>query len=79
MRKTDFQKIFSQRNYHQKTNSNGSFNNGLPGGWEVAYTNDSKKYYVDHNTNTTHWFHPLEQEALPPGWEQGKLLFEIFK
>jgi len=59
-----------QRNYHQKTNSNGSFNNGLPGGWEVAYTNDSKKYYVDHNTNTTHWFHPLEQEALPPGWEQ---------
>ena len=64
-----------QRNYHQKTNSNGSFNNGLPGGWEVAYTNDSKKYYVDHNTNTTHWFHPLEQEALPPGWEQGLSFF----
>ena len=43
----------------------------MPGGWEVAYTGDNKKYYVDHNTNTTHWFHPFETEALPPGWEQG--------
>ena len=44
----------------------------------MAYTNDNKKYYVDHNTNTTHWFHPLEQEALPPGWEQGWKIFRIF-
>jgi len=67
------------RNFHQKSNSNGSdygnrttksIGDTLPGGWEVAYTGDNKKYYVDHNTNTTHWFHPFETEALPPGWEQ---------
>jgi hypothetical protein len=44
----------------------------LPGGWEVAFTNDQLRYYVDHNTNTTHWTHPLQTESLPPGWEQGK-------
>lgn len=29
-----------------------------------------RKYYIDHNTNTTHWSHPLEREGLPPGWER---------
>lgn len=28
------------------------------------------RYYIDHNTNTTHWSHPLEREGLPPGWER---------
>lgn len=37
----------------------------LPTGWEVKYTNHGRKYYVDHNTQTTHWEPPL-----PPGWEQ---------
>lgn len=39
----------------------------LPPGWEIRYTTagPSRKYYVDHNTQTTHWDPPL-----PPGWEQ---------
>lgn len=42
----------------------------LPPGWEIRYTTPSstgapRKYYVDHNTQTTHWNPPL-----PPGWEQ---------
>lgn len=42
----------------------------LPPGWEIRYTTLSstgapRKYYVDHNTKTTHWDPPL-----PPGWEQ---------
>lgn len=39
----------------------------LPPGWEIKYTEHPpvRKYYVDHNTKTTHWDPPL-----PPGWEQ---------
>jgi scaffold protein salvador len=29
-----------------------------------------RKYYIDHNTKTTHWSHPLEKEGLPTGWER---------
>ncbi|KAG7272752.1 hypothetical protein CRUP_031076 [Coryphaenoides rupestris] len=42
----------------------------LPGGWNVDWTIRGRKYYIDHNTNTTHWSHPLEREGLPPGWEK---------
>ncbi|XP_028421129.1 protein salvador homolog 1 isoform X4 [Perca flavescens] len=42
----------------------------LPGGWTVDWTIRGRKYYIDHNTNTTHWSHPLEREGLPPGWEK---------
>ncbi|XP_078000993.1 protein salvador homolog 1-like [Glandiceps talaboti] len=42
----------------------------LPAGWTVARTINGKKFYVDHNTKTTHWNHPLEREGLPPGWEK---------
>ncbi|XP_053553623.1 protein salvador homolog 1 isoform X1 [Bombina bombina] len=41
----------------------------LPG-WSVDWTIRGRKYYIDHNTNTTHWSHPLEREGLPPGWER---------
>ena len=27
-----------------------------------------RKYYIDHNTQTTHWSHPLEKEGLPTGF-----------
>lgn len=40
----------------------------LPPGWEIRFTTQNgipRKYYVDHNTQTTHWNIPL-----PPGWEQ---------
>ncbi|XP_069495065.1 protein salvador homolog 1 isoform X2 [Ambystoma mexicanum] len=42
----------------------------LPPGWSVDWTARGRKYFIDHNTNTTHWSHPLEREGLPPGWER---------
>ncbi|XP_072345884.1 protein salvador homolog 1 isoform X2 [Scyliorhinus torazame] len=42
----------------------------LPLGWSADWTIRGRKYYIDHNTNTTHWSHPFEREGLPPGWER---------
>jgi hypothetical protein len=42
----------------------------LPAGWTVGYTMRGRKYFIDHNTKTTHWSHPLEKEGLPAGWEK---------
>lgn len=48
----------------------GGEETALPPGWTVDWTIRGRKYYIDHNTNTTHWSHPLEREGLPPGWER---------
>jgi len=42
----------------------------LPQGWSVGWTMRGRKYFIDHNTKTTHWSHPLETDGLPAGWEQ---------
>ncbi|XP_059087231.1 uncharacterized protein LOC131883716 isoform X3 [Tigriopus californicus] len=42
----------------------------LPMGWSVGFTKRGRKYFIDHNTKTTHWSHPLEKEGLPTGWER---------
>jgi len=42
----------------------------LPQGWSVGWTMRGRKYFIDHNTKTTHWSHPLETEGLPAGWEK---------
>ncbi|CAL8143595.1 unnamed protein product [Orchesella dallaii] len=43
----------------------------LPAGWSVDETVNGKRlYYIDHNTKTTHWSHPLAKEGLPTGWER---------
>ncbi|XP_067031589.1 uncharacterized protein [Acropora muricata] len=42
----------------------------LPPGFEVAWTPDGRKYYIDHNSETTDWCHPLEKAGLPHGWEK---------
>ena len=42
----------------------------LPPGWSIDWTLRGRKYYIDHNTQTTHWSHPLEKESLPTGWEK---------
>jgi hypothetical protein len=42
----------------------------LPHGWSVAFTSNGRKYFIDHNTCTTHWSHPLEKKNLPVGWEK---------
>lgn len=47
----------------------------LPTNWEVAYTDAGEKYFIDHNTSTTHWNDPrvkstdsTTSEELPFGW-----------
>ena len=30
----------------------------LPSNWEIAYTANNEKYFIDHNTGTTHWLDP---------------------
>lgn len=42
----------------------------LPPGWAAYYTLRGRKYYIDHNAQTTHWSHPLEREGLPIGWQK---------
>ena len=42
----------------------------LPIGWSVGQTLRGRRYFIDHNTQTTHWSHPLEKEGLPTGWEK---------
>ncbi|XP_074600611.1 E3 ubiquitin-protein ligase Su(dx)-like [Brevipalpus obovatus] len=41
-------------------------NENLPTGWEIRHDQYNRKYYVDHNTRSTHWEKP---KPLPPGWE----------
>lgn len=42
----------------------------LPPGWSVDKTIRGRTYYIDHNTKTTHWQHPLERDRLPAGWQR---------
>lgn len=42
----------------------------LPPGWSADFTMRGRKYFIDHNTKTTHWSHPLATEGLPTGWER---------
>ena len=42
----------------------------LPPGWSVGFTLRGRRYYIDHNTKTTHWSHPLAVEGLPTNWER---------
>lgn len=30
----------------------------LPSNWEIAYTSNNEKYFIDHNMGTTHWLDP---------------------
>uniref|UniRef100_F1KSV9 Membrane-associated guanylate kinase, WW and PDZ domain-containing protein 1 n=1 Tax=Ascaris suum TaxID=6253 RepID=F1KSV9_ASCSU len=39
----------------------------LPPNWEVAYSEQGEKYFIDHNSGTTQWEDPRE---LPEGWEK---------
>ncbi|XP_022696414.1 scaffold protein salvador-like [Varroa jacobsoni] len=64
----------SQQQLHQQQETVTAYPNceelPLPPGWSVDLTMRGRKYYVDHNTKTTHWNHPLEKEGLPTGWER---------
>lgn len=42
----------------------------LPPGWQVAWSANGEKYYVDHSTQTTHWTVPPHlQQHQPPSYE----------
>ena len=30
----------------------------LPSNWEIAYTENNEKYFINHNNGTTHWLDP---------------------
>ncbi|XP_073950404.1 scaffold protein salvador isoform X2 [Choristoneura fumiferana] len=40
----------------------------LPPGWSADRTLRGRRYYMDHNTQTTHWTHPLE--SVPRPWQK---------
>ncbi|KAK3103335.1 hypothetical protein FSP39_018567 [Pinctada imbricata] len=54
----------------------------LPDNWEMAYTEAGIPYFIDHNTETTHWLDPrqahtkkpkaqdCDDDELPFGWEK---------
>lgn len=39
----------------------------LPQGWQMAYTATGQVYYVDHNTQTTHWQPPAIPQMMASG------------
>lgn len=41
----------------------------LPPGWQIAWSANGEKYYVDHITQTTHWTVPPHAQAQPPSYE----------
>lgn len=59
------QHIEKQQQHQIQTNEDQ-----LPNGWSVDWTLNGRKYFIDHNTQTTHWNHPLESSSLPLGWEK---------
>ena len=72
---TNFNPIDTQIKIKRPINKNQikidqDLNDQLPNGWSVDWTMNGSKYYIDHNTQTTHWSHPLEIQNLPLGWEK---------
>jgi C-terminal processing protease CtpA/Prc len=54
----------------------------LPSNWEIAYTENNEKYFIDHNSGSTHWLDPrlshlmkrspleCNENEMPYGWEK---------
>ncbi|ESP04594.1 hypothetical protein LOTGIDRAFT_136033 [Lottia gigantea] len=49
----------------------------LPDNWEMAFTDEGQPYFIDHDTETTHWLDPRlakvkdgTPDELPYGWEK---------
>jgi scaffold protein salvador len=61
--------IEEQETQLNKVNNSDCNDEFLPTGWSID-TFNGRKYYIDHNTHTTHWSHPLDQSSLPLGWEK---------
>ncbi|GAU97450.1 hypothetical protein RvY_08739 [Ramazzottius varieornatus] len=52
--------VFSRREGNSRE---GLSNEPLPPGWMVDYTPGGRRYYIDHNTKTTHWMLPAPSYA----------------
>ncbi|KYM93526.1 PREDICTED: scaffold protein salvador-like [Cyphomyrmex costatus] len=65
---TSYSRCYSERSSSRSEQQQDEL--PLPPGWSVDFTLRGRKYYIDHNTKTTHWSHPLEKEGLPTGWER---------
>ncbi|KAF8876238.1 hypothetical protein CPB85DRAFT_1431123 [Mucidula mucida] len=37
----------------------------LPQGWDARLTDSGRQYFVDHNTHSTSWNHPLNSQSTP--------------
>ncbi|KAG5183696.1 hypothetical protein JKP88DRAFT_220134 [Tribonema minus] len=44
---------------HAATTGAAGMRLALPAGWARAYTGSGREYFIDHNTRTTSWTHPL--------------------
>eukprot|EP00611_Tribonema_gayanum_P000369 TRINITY_DN10250_c0_g1_i2.p1 TRINITY_DN10250_c0_g1~~TRINITY_DN10250_c0_g1_i2.p1 ORF type:complete len:503 (-),score=102.44 TRINITY_DN10250_c0_g1_i2:57-1469(-) len=44
---------------HAATTGTAGMRLALPAGWARAYTGSGREYFIDHNTRTTSWTHPL--------------------
>eukprot|EP00056_Hartaetosiga_gracilis_P009058 m.129736 g.129736 ORF g.129736 m.129736 type:complete len:1081 (+) comp13050_c6_seq3:90-3332(+) len=42
----------------RKLDASDTTGHELPYGWDEAETEDGEQYFIDHNTETTHWLHP---------------------
>lgn len=42
----------------------------LPAGWEMAFNDENKIYFVDHNSKSTSWYDPRIPHQLQSGWGQ---------
>lgn len=42
----------------------------LPAGWEMAYNEENKIYFVDHNSRSTSWYDPRIPRQMQSGWGQ---------
>lgn len=58
----------NDKDNNKELNKNESTN--LPPGWSIGYTLKGSKYFIDHNTKTTYWSYPFENDKLPLNWEK---------
>ena len=67
------QKKSLKRKRKRKRNTQYGGVNPLPTGWEQAIAPNGRVFYINHNTRTTTWIHPTEennQSSLPQNVQQ---------
>ena len=57
----------SSSSFSSAVSQNPSNLGALPLNWEIAYTANYEKYFIDHNTGSTHWFDPRLSQRMKQG------------